>query len=166
MKIGFDFIGVPTPFYCHDGKGNILMHKRTIACRDEHGRWDAGSGKLEFNNSLEANVLQEVLEEYGCKGEIIEQLPAHDIFREQNGVKTHWIAIPFFVKVNPEEVKIGEPEKMAELGWFPINKLPIPLHSGFEYTFLRYKSYFDRHFKAAKAISIRRLSDTCDSYCK
>lgn len=146
MKIGYDFVGVTTPFYCHDGNGNILMHKRTLACRDEHGRWDAGSGKLEFNNGLEENVLQEVLEEYGCKGEIIEQLPAHDIFRIQNGVRTHWIAIPFLVKVNPLEVKIGEPEKMSELGWFAINALPTPLHTGFEYTFLRYKAYFDRHF--------------------
>lgn len=95
MKIGHDFIGVTTPFYCTDGKGNILMHKRTEKCRDEHHRWDTGSGKLEFNLSLEQNVLQEVLEEYGCKGEIIGSLPAHDIFREQNGVMTHWIAVPF-----------------------------------------------------------------------
>jgi 8-oxo-dGTP pyrophosphatase MutT (NUDIX family) len=70
MNIGVDFIGITTPFYCHDGNGNILMHKRSSNCRDEQGRWDAGSGKLEQSLSLEENVLQEVLEEYGCKGEI------------------------------------------------------------------------------------------------
>jgi len=144
---GFDYIGTTTPFYCHDGKGNLLMHKRTKECRDEHGTWDAGSGGLEFNLSLEENVLQEVLEEYGCKGEIQEQLPAHDIFREQNGSKTHWIAVPFFVKVNPKEVKNGEPHKIEEMGWFSIDKLPEPLHTGFAQSLRRYKNYFDKYLK-------------------
>lgn len=95
-KIGFDYVGITTPFYCLDGQGNILMHKRTEQSRDEHGRWDTGAGKLEVELSLEKNVLQEVWEEYGCRGEIIEQLPAHDIFREQHGVKTHWGRYPVF----------------------------------------------------------------------
>ena len=146
-KIGIDYVGVTTPFYCVDGKGNILMHKRTKECRDEHGKWDTGSGKLEFNLSLEENVLQEVLEEYGCKGEILEQLPAHDIFREQNGIKTHWIAVPFFIKINPKEVKNGEPHKIEDITWFPINKLPAPLHTGFAYTFNRYKKVFEKYSK-------------------
>jgi ADP-ribose pyrophosphatase YjhB (NUDIX family) len=149
LKIGLGYIGVTTPFYCHDGKGNLLMHKRTKECRDEHGRWDTGSGKLELALSLEENVLQEVLEEYGCKGEIQEQLPAHDIFREQDGMKTHWVAVPFFIKVNPEEVKNGEPHKIETISWFPISNLPEPLHTGFAYTFNRYKSYFEKYLGAS-----------------
>ena len=145
MKIGFDFIGVTTPFYCHDGKGNLLMHKRTANCRDEHGRWDTGSGKLDFGISLRENVLKEVIEEYGCKGEITEQLPAHDIFREQEGLKTHWIAVPFFILINPLEVKNAEPHKIEELGWYRINALPKPLHTGFAYTFKTYKAYFEKN---------------------
>lgn len=147
MKIGFDYVGVTTPFYCHDGKGNLLMHKRSNQCRDEHCRWDTGSGKLEFNLSTEENVLQEVLEEYGCKGQIEEQLPAHDIFREHNGVKTHWIAVPFFIKVNPADVKNGEPHKIEEIGWFTIDNFPKPLHTGFTYTFNKYKNYFEKYLK-------------------
>lgn len=145
MNIGVDFIGVTTPFYCHDGKGNLLMHKRTMQCRDEHGRWDTGSGKLDFGISLEENVLKEVLEEYGCTGVIQEQLPAHDIFREQNGVKTHWIAVPFFILVNPAEVKNGEPHKIEELKWYRLDQLPEPLHTGFAYTFNRYRSFFEKY---------------------
>ena len=145
MKPGFEYIGITTPFYCHDGNGNILMHKRTAQCRDEHFRWDPGSGKLEHNLSLEENVLQEVFEEYGCKGKIEGQLPAHDIFRKQNGQMTHWLAVPFFVKVNPKKVKNNEPHKMSELGWFKLSKLPKPLHSGFQYTFKKYKKEFDRY---------------------
>ena len=147
MKIGYDYVGITTPFYCHDGNGNLLMHKRGLQCRDEQGKWDTGSGKLEFNLSIEENVLKEVLEEYGCKGEISERLPAHDIFRTFDGVKTHWIAMPFIIKVNRDDVKNNEPHKIAELKWFKINNLPEPLHSGFQYTFNRYKNYFDKYFR-------------------
>ncbi len=94
MKIGEDFVGITTPFYCNDSKGNFLLHKRSKKCRDEHGSWDPGSGKLDFGVSLEENVLKEVSEEYGYRGEIQERFSAHDIFREQNGIKTYWVVVP------------------------------------------------------------------------
>jgi len=145
MKIGIDYVGVSTPFYCHDGKGNFLLHKRSEKCRDEHHRWDPGSGKLEHGLSIQENILKEVLEEYGCRGEVEEILPAHDVFREQNGMKTHWIAVPAFVKVDPKEVKKNEPEKILEIGWFTLDNLPTPLHTGFEHTFKLFRSYFDKY---------------------
>ena len=147
MDIGFDYIGVSTPFYCHDGEGNLLMHKRSAKCRDEQGRWDTGSGKLESAFSLEENVLKEVEEEYGCRGEIQEQLPAHDIFREQNGKKTHWVAVPFIVKVDRATVRNGEPHKLEELGWFEIDSLPEPLHTGFAHTFKKYRGIFEKYLR-------------------
>lgn len=142
MKPGIDYIGIATSFYCNDGKGNFLFHKRSDKCRDEQGRWDTGSGQLDFGLTPEENVLKEVFEEYGCKGEIQEQLPAHSILREQNGEKTHWLAIPFFVKVNPLEIKNNEPDKIDEIGWFTLNSLPEPLHTGFNFTFNKYREYF------------------------
>lgn len=87
LRPGIDYIAISTPFYCNDGKGNFVFHKRSKSCRDEQGAWDPGSGKLEFGLTPEQNVLQEILEEYGCKGTIQEQLPAHSIFRELNGKK-------------------------------------------------------------------------------
>ncbi len=145
MKTGIDYVGITTPFYCNDGKGNFLLHKRSRNCRDEHGRWDPGSGKLDFGVSLEENVLREVVEEYGCKGEIQECLPAHDIFREHNGIKTHWLAVPFFIKVNPKEVKNNEPEKIDEIGWFRLDNLPKPLHTGFQFSFTKFRENFDKY---------------------
>jgi 8-oxo-dGTP diphosphatase len=148
MKIGFDYIGITTPFYCTDGKGRILMHKRSTNCRDEHGRWDPGSGKLEQSLSLEQNALQEVKEEYGCDGKVIGTLPAHDIFREQNGVTTHWVAVPFFVLIDePEKAKIGEPDKMGEIGWFTLDSLPEPIHTGFAHTLSLYRKEFEKILK-------------------
>ena len=145
MDIGIDYVGISTPFYCNDGKGHFLLHKRSVNTRDEHGRWDPGSGKLEFGMQLEENVLKEVAEEYGCAGIIQEQLPAHTILREWNGKKTHWLAVPFFVKVDPKEAKNNEPHKIDEIGWFTLDDLPQPLHSGFQYTFNRYKTFFDKY---------------------
>lgn len=145
MKIGFDYIGISTPFYCNDGRGNFLLHKRSKNCRDENGNWDPGSGELDFGDSLEENVLREVAEEYGCRGKIQERLPALDIFRVQNGIKTHWVAIPFFVKVKPEEVKNNEPENIDEIGWFKLDSLPQPLHSAFQFGLSQYREYFERY---------------------
>lgn len=145
MKIGVDYIGVTTPFYCNDGYGNFLFNKRGKNCRDEVGRWDPGGGKLEFGVSLETNVLDEVMEEYGCRGTIQEQLPPQDIFRTIDGVTTHWVAVPFFVLVQKNEVKNNEPHKFDEIDWFRLDKLPTPLHSGFEKTFRKYKRQFENY---------------------
>lgn len=145
MKIGIDFIGITTPFYCNDGKGKFLLHKRSKNCRDEQGTWDPGGGQLEFGQTLEKSVLREIEEEYGCRGIIQEQLPAHSILRTHDGKKTHWIAIPFFILVNKDEVKNNEPEKIDELGWFTLDNLPHPLHTGFQYTYKHYKSSFEKY---------------------
>lgn len=142
MKVGEDYIGITTTFYCNDGKGNFLFMKRSKKCRDEQGKWEPGGGKLEFGLTPEENVLKEVREEYGCKGKIQKSIPPHTIFRTNNGKKTHWIAFPFFIKVKKSEVKIGDPIEIDEIGWFRLNKLPKPLHSGFSWTFNHYKKYF------------------------
>jgi len=144
MQIGTDYIGISTPFYCNDGKGNFLFHKRKNY-RDENGRWDPGSGKLDFGMTLEQNVLREIFEEYGCQGEIQERVPAHDIFREHEGRKTHWVAVPFFVKIDPKEAKMNELEKMEAIGWFRLDKLPTPLHKGFQYSFSKFPEYFEKY---------------------
>ena len=145
MKPGIDYIGIATPFYCNDGKGNFLFHKRSDKCRDEQGKWDTGSGQLEFGLIPKENVLKEVFEEYGYKGEIQEQLPAYSIFREHNGEKTHWLVIPFFVKINPKEAKNNEPDKIDEIGWFTLDNLPEPLHTGFSFSFNKYREHFEKY---------------------
>lgn len=42
MKPGVDCIGLAVTFICHDGRGSLLMHKRSQGARDEKGRWDFG----------------------------------------------------------------------------------------------------------------------------
>lgn len=154
MKAGIDHIGISTSFYCNDGEGNFLFHLRTDQCRDEHNRWDTGAGKLEFGLTPEENVRKEVLEEYGCEAIIQDRIPAHSILRELNGVKTHWLALPHFVQIDPRQARICEPHKMKELGWFRLNALPEPLHTGFAYTLRHYPEYFKKYETALAPMTI------------
>lgn len=120
----------------------FLFHKRSKNCRDEIGRWDPGAGQMQFGETPERSVLREVYEEYGVKGRIDKQIPPHSIVRIQNGISTHWLAIPFIVFVNRSNVKINEPLKMDEIDWFFLKDLPKPLHTGFRYSFKKFKTYF------------------------
>ncbi len=133
MKAGIDYTGICVVFYYHDGDGNLLMHKRSAACRDENHRWDCGSGQLEFGENPEQGVLREIMEEYGCAGTIEKKLEPVSIIRTQQEKKTHWLAIPFIIKVNKDEVSINEPEAMDDIGWFSLHQLPSPLHSSVEW---------------------------------
>lgn len=129
LRKGVDFIGVTTVFFCHDGKGNLLMHRRSQKCRDEQGKWDTGCGSMEFGETFEQTVKREIKEEYRVVPKELKQIGVFNVLRMNGKVQTHWIKVLFTAKVDPKKVKIGEPEKMEDLRWFPVNKLPRPLHS-------------------------------------
>ncbi len=141
---GKDYIGVSTPFFCVNGSGEILFQLRGTETRDESGRWDPGSGKLEKGLELEENVKKEVREELNTECTIIDRLPAHGIFREHKGEKIHWLVAPFFVKVDEKDVEINEPEKIEELTWAEPGNFPQPFHTGFDTTFSRYREKFEQ----------------------
>lgn len=144
---GVDYIGITASFYCFDKRGRILLHKRSDKCRDEKGMWDPGAGQVDFGEDPAVCVLREIKEEYGCSGTIEEQLLPVSVVREQDGIKVHWLAIPFIVRVKAEEAKNNEPEYMTEIGWFELNKLPQPLHSAFEKYILKTerKKYLEKY---------------------
>lgn len=129
MKKGVDYTGVCVIFYCHDGEGNVLMHKRSAQCRDEHGRWDIGGGGLRHLNRVEEDIRREIAEEFCTDVLEIEFLGFRDVHREHEGVRTHWIALDHKVRIDPNKVDNGEPHKIEELRWFKSNELPSPLHS-------------------------------------
>ncbi len=145
FKPGIDYVGVTTAFLCHGGNGKFLMLRRGKNCRDEQGTWEFGGGRLEFGKTLEENVLQEVEEEYGCHGQIEEQLPAISLLRWHENVKTHWATIPFVIKVNPQEVKMNEPHKFDEMGWYGLDELPQPLHSGVSIYLDKVRDYLKKY---------------------
>ncbi len=131
MKKGEDYVGVTVVYFCHDGSGNILMAKRSANARDEHGRWDIGAGGLEFGDTVENTLKKEIMEEYCTDVLEYEFLGHRDMHREHGGKKTHWIALDFKVLVDKAAVKIGEPHKFDEIGWFSRETIPEPTHSQF-----------------------------------
>ena len=128
-KRGVDYIGVSCVFFCHDCKGNLLLHKRSNSCRDEQGKWDCGGGSMEFGESFKDAVSREIKEEYCVEPINLRYVGASNILRKNSGSDTHWIAIIFSAEVDPQKVRIGEPEKIDEIKWFPHNNLPSPVHS-------------------------------------
>jgi ADP-ribose pyrophosphatase YjhB (NUDIX family) len=131
MKKGEDFTGVTVVYLCHDGKGNFLLNKRSVNCRDEHGTWDPGGGGLEFGDTVEDTLRKEIAEEYCVEPLDFKFLGYRDIHREHNGKKTHWISLDFKVLIDREKVKNGEPHKFDAIDWFTLDNLPNPLHSQF-----------------------------------
>jgi 8-oxo-dGTP diphosphatase len=124
MRKGFDYIGVTVSFFCHDGKGNFVMGKRSNKCRDEHGKWDCGGGGMEFGLTVEENLRKEINEEYCADVLGYEFLGYRDVHREHNGEKTHWIALDYKVLIDPAQVQNGEPEMCDEVKWFRMDNLP------------------------------------------
>ncbi len=139
MQKGVDCIGNSVVYFCHDDKGKFVMAKRSNLARDEKGCWDIGGGGVEFEDGVEETLKKEILEEYCTEALSYEFLGYRDVRRENGGVKTHWIALDFKVLVNPQTVKIGEPHKFDEIGWFNLNNLPSLLHSQLPVFFEKYK---------------------------
>ncbi|MBI4895050.1 MAG: NUDIX domain-containing protein [Candidatus Aenigmarchaeota archaeon] len=140
LKRGVDFIGVSIIYFCHDGKGNFLMAKRNNNTTDEHGRWDIGGGKLEFGDSVENTLRREIIEEYCTDVISFEFLGYRDVHRIHNDKKTHWIGLDFKVLIDPNKVKIGEPNKFDQIGWFTLKNIPENIHSQLPKFFELYKN--------------------------
>lgn len=132
LKRGVDHIGVSLGSIIHDGQGHVLLMKRGPGARDENGRWDICGGALEFGETIEDGIRREIKEELCAKAISIEFLTAYEAHREHSGANTHWICLLHAARVDPREVKIGEPHKIVEIGWFNSENLPEPRHSMFE----------------------------------
>ena len=129
FKKRIDYIGVGVVFLCHDGKGNFVMHKRSVNTRDEHGKWDFGAGGVEFGHTIEETLRKEIREEYCVDVLGYEFIDYLDVHREYEGKPTHWISLAFKVLVDPARVRIGEPDMCDEIGWLTLDALPDNLHS-------------------------------------
>lgn len=140
MKIGYDYPGITVCFFCHDGKRNFVMAKRSKNTRDEHGRWDIGAGGLEHGETVKTTLKREIKEEYDTEVLDYKFLGVREIHRIHRGEKTHWIALDYKVLVDKNKVKNGEPHKFNEVYWFTLENLPSNLHSQLTNYFKIYKN--------------------------
>ena len=158
MKKGEDYTGVTIVYLCHDGKGNLVLNKRSHKCRDEHGTWDPGGGGLEFRDTVENTLKKEILEEYCTDVLDHEFLGYRDVHREHAGKNTHWIALDFKVLVDRRKVKNGEPDKFDAVEWFQLDTLPTPLHSQFPKFLQLYRNKIRNHI-SDRGIEILQTQD-------
>ncbi|HSX37149.1 MAG TPA: NUDIX domain-containing protein [Patescibacteria group bacterium] len=126
---GFDYIGVTVASLLHDGQGKFLLQKRGPEARDEQGSWDACAGALEHGETIESAIRRELKEELCAEPLDIKFIGAGEAHRTHGGKPTHWVWLLHAVQVDPKSIKIGEPHKIAEVGWFSYDNLPSPLHS-------------------------------------
>ncbi len=127
---GIDYVGISVGVHCLNGKGEILLVRRSKLARDEHGAWDKIGGGTKHNEKLEDAAKREVLEETGCHAKDLKFLGFQEVFREHNGKKTHWICMLYSCQIDTEKVHIDIPEADIH-GWFSLDHLPSPLHSQF-----------------------------------
>ena len=141
MQKGVDYIGIAVVPFLHDGQGNYLVGLRTDKCRDEHFTWEPlGGGGLKFGETLDEAIVREVFEEAGAVAFNFEYLGLREVHREHEGKKTHWVAFDYRAQVNPDVVKLMEPEKCVEIRWCTVDEIPAPLHSQFPLFLERYKN--------------------------
>jgi len=133
---GLDYTGIAIVFFCHDGKGNFILAKRSKNARDEHGAWDPGGGALEFGDTVENTLRKEIKEEYCTEVLSYEYLGFRDVHRTREGKSDHWVALDFKVLIDPKKVKNGEPHKLDEVKFFTFKTTPQPVHSQWP-TFLK-----------------------------
>lgn len=140
MKRGVDVPGVSVVFFCHNGRGNFIMGKRSKTTRDERGRWDLGGGAVELGEKAEEALKREIKEEYGAGILQFEFLGYRDALRvDHNKNKTHWVCLDFKVLIDKRKVKNAAPKDHDEIGWFKLTNLPKPVHSQLPKFLKKYK---------------------------
>lgn len=131
MEKGLECIGVGVIFFCHDGTGKFLMGLRSTKARDEQDKWDIGGGAIEWGDDVIETLKREVKEEYCCDVLEYEFLGYRDVKRTVNGKPSHWIALDYKVRIDPTQVKNGEPHKFNDVQWFTLATIPENAHSQF-----------------------------------
>ncbi len=122
MKPGIDCIGVGVGAFILNDRNELLLLFRKKA--PEKGTWMIPGGAVEFGEKLEDTVKREAREEIGVEVGVVRHVQTGTHIIMEDGHRTHWIAPVFLCRVVSGKPKLLEPEKHAEMRWFPLNALP------------------------------------------
>ena len=110
------------PLILNDTKTEILLHLRQNTGYMD-GFWDtAGSGHVDAGETAKQAAARECREELGIEIPT-DQLEFAHLCHNNDSVKTYY-HIYFLVQRFDGEPAIMEPEKAADLRWFPLEQLP------------------------------------------
>ncbi|RFB81324.1 NUDIX domain-containing protein [Methylovirgula sp. 4M-Z18] len=102
--------------------GHVLLIKRVKA--PEAGTWNLIGGKVDFGERAEDAVVRETAEEIGVS--IL--LQGFLCLVQMIGIDgQHWVSPVYRARIVAGEPSICEPDKIADLGWYPFDDLPQPL---------------------------------------
>jgi 8-oxo-dGTP diphosphatase len=108
--------------------GKVLLGKRRGSHRE--GTWAPPGGHLELYEELESCVRREVREETDLEVQNIQSgTVTNDIFEHE---ARHYVTVVMICDYADGELKIMEPEKCEEWGWFGWDEIPHPLFLSFE----------------------------------
>ena len=121
--------------------GKVLLGKRMGS--HGAGEWAWPGGHLEYMESFEECARRETLEETGIEIQNIKFLFLSDL---KAYAPKHYVHIQLLADWKSGEVRILEPDKCEQWGWFDIDQLPTPLFVATKITIESYKTsrnYFD-----------------------
>jgi len=106
-----------------DERNRVLLTLRTRP--PEAGFWSIVGGKLDFLETLEECATREAREEVGVEVSIQSLLCVTDHCLPQEN--QHWVSPAYLAKVRTGHAVNCEPEKTADVQWFPLDRLPSNL---------------------------------------
>ncbi len=119
---GIDFPGVGVGLaILRDRK--LLLYRRVKA--PEAGYWNIVGGKIDHGEAAIDAARREAEEETGLTFGRIDFLCNAEVVTPSDG--HHWISLIYKTNDFSGEPSLTEPDKLTELGWFDLDKLPQPL---------------------------------------
>jgi 8-oxo-dGTP diphosphatase len=125
MKRGVDYIGVGVGAILVNAQGHLFLARRGPLSRNERGLWEFPGGSVEFGEALRQALAREIREEFGVEITVGELLDVVDHILPAEG--QHWVSPTFICTIVSGEPHIQEPQKCTEIGWFPLNQMPVDL---------------------------------------
>ena len=101
--------------------GKTLLAKRKGSHNE--GMWGSMGGHVEFGESPIEACIREAREELGIEIGNLRFVACMNLVR--NG--KHYLDVSFVADLISGEPSIQEPDRIEEIGWYPLNALPEPL---------------------------------------
>lgn len=121
-KKGVDYIGVGCGALIVNKEKDVLLMQRGAKSKNRVGFWTQPGGTVEFGENIEDAIVREIKEELGIDIKLNDFLSVtDDIILEEN---QHWVAISYSAEILSGTPKSMEPEKIGDIEWFPLDKLP------------------------------------------
>jgi ADP-ribose pyrophosphatase YjhB (NUDIX family) len=119
---GIDFPGVGSGLAVFSD-GKLLLCKRLKA--PEAGHWSIVGGTVDHMEPAADAARREAEEESGLKIHSARFLCLSEQRIESD--RQHWISLIYVTDDFSGEPQLMEPDKLSEIGWYPLDDLPQPL---------------------------------------